>query len=256
MFSVLGIGASGLATENDVLTAVAANIANLNTPGYGSQQPELASGVSTTVRPGGATLLGQALNGGLSVNAGAMLVGNTPEFSSVVEPTQHATNLAIRGNGFFIVSTPNGLAFTRAGLFEIDAGGELVLPGGAKLYPPIYLPLGEAFRISADGVVTASGPTGSKVVGQIKLALIPNPAGLVSLGNNLYGLSANSGTPIVGNPGQNGTGLLQPSAVNQSGTSLAQSLVNLIQAETAYSANAKVISVDQQVIQSTTNLQV
>ncbi|MCY0878399.1 MAG: flagellar hook-basal body complex protein [Firmicutes bacterium] len=116
--------------------------------------------------------------------------------------------------------------------------------------------MGENFRISATGVVTASGPTGSKVVGQIKLAMIPNPAGLVSLGNNLYGLTANSGTPQVVNPGQNGSGLLQASAVNQSGVSLAESLVNLIQAETAYSANAKVIAVDQQVIQSTTNLQV
>lgn len=256
MFNVLGIAANGLNTQNDVIGAIASNIANANTPGYGNRETAIASTGTSVVRPPGARLMGQTLNAGLTMNAGAALVGDTPVFSNGIQPTNTPSNLAIQGDGFFMVSAGGGLAFTRAGVFQIDAGGELVLPSGAKLYPPVYLPAGERFSVSANGVVTVSGPKGPQVVGQVKLASIPNPQGLVALGNNLYGLSANSGKPTMTTPGQNGTGTLMSSAVNQSGTSLAQNLVNLVQAETAYNVNAKVISVDQQVIQSTTNLQV
>lgn len=255
MFNVLGIGANGLNAQNDVLNAVAANIANANTPGYGSRETALASTGNAVQRQPGATLLGQTLSSGLAMNTGASLVSDTPTFSQGIQPTNSASNIAIDGNGFFMVSSPNGISYTRAGLFQIDSGGELVLPGGAKLYPPVNLPVGENFTIAADGVVTVSGVNGPQTVGQVKIASIPNPQGLVAQGNNLYGLSANSGTPTVTVPGQGGTGTLQSSAVNQSGTSLASNMVDLVQAETAYSLNAKVISVDQQVIQSTTNLQ-
>lgn len=253
--SVLGIGASGLNAQSDVLGAIAANIANVNTPGYGSTEPALASTPSVAVRAPGAILMGQTLGSGLTMTTGAGMVANAPIFSNNVETTNVASNLAIEGNGFFMVSGANGMAFTRAGMFELDAGGELVLPGGQKLYPPVVVPTGEQFSIAADGVVTASTPTGPKVVGQVKVASIPNPQGLVSQGGGLYGLSPNSGPPTISVPGQNGTGTLASSAVNQSGANLAQNLVNLVQAETAYSLNAKVITIDQQIIQSTTNLQ-
>jgi flagellar basal-body rod protein FlgG len=183
------------------------------------------------------------------------MVANAPVFSNDVVSTSSPANLAIEGNGFFMVSGASGMAFTRAGMFQVDAGGELVLDNGYKLYPPVTVPAGENFSIAADGVVTVSSPTGPQVVGQVKLASIPNPQGLVNLGDGLYGLSANSGSPTTTIPGQNGTGTLQSSAVNQSGTNLAQNFVNLVQAETAYAMNAKVISVDQQITQSTTNLQ-
>lgn len=190
------------------------------------------------------------------MNAGSAVVGDTPNFSNATTPTNTASNLAIEGNGFFMVSTPNGLALTRAGAFEIDAGGELVLGDGAKLYPPVRIPAGEDFTISANGVVTVAGINGPRVVGQVKLAQVANPQGLLAEGNNLYGVTANSGQPVLVTPGQGGTGLLQSSALNQSATNLAQNLVDLVQAETAYSINAKVVSVDQAVIQATTNLRV
>lgn len=256
MFSVLGIGANGINTQSDVLNAIAANIANANTPGYGARQTAIASTGNAVIRPRGATLLGQTLNSSVSMNAGAALVGNSPVFTNGVQTSTTASNLAVQGNGFFMVSVPGGIAFTRAGMFQIDSGGELVLPNGAKLYPPVNIPQGQKFTVAADGVVTVQGPNGPTTVGQVKLASIPNPQGLIAQGNNLYGLSANSGTPTVTKPGQNGTGTLMSSALNQSGTNLASNLVDLVQAETAYSVNAKVVSIDQQVIQSTTNLQV
>lgn len=255
MNSVLGIGASGLNAQSAVLGAIAANIANVNTPGYGSTEPALVSTVNAAVRPSGSQLMGQTLGTSLNMNFGAGMVANAPVFSNSVQATSNSSNLAIEGNGFFMVSGANGLAFTRAGMFQLDAGGELVLPTGYKLYPPITVPVGEQFSIAPDGVVTVSSPAGPKVVGQVKIAAIPNPQGMVSQGNGVYGLSPNSGKPTITVPGQNGTGALASSAVNQSGTSLAQSFVNLVQAETAYTMNAKVIFVDQQITQSTTNLQ-
>ncbi|MCY0865284.1 MAG: flagellar hook-basal body complex protein [Sulfobacillus sp.] len=256
MFNVLGISTTGLTTESQVLGAVAANIANADTPGYASRVTTLADTGAVTERPPGVSLANQVLAAPLSLNEGALLASDTPSFGQGVQPTQIASNVAVQGAGFFMVSTPSGIAYTRAGNFTLDAGGELVLPSGAKLYPPVVIPQGEPFNISADGVVTVGGAQGPQVVGRIQLADIPNPSGLVALGNNLYGLSVNSGTPVVGAPGQNGLGTLVPSAVNQSGTDLAQNLVNLVQAETVYAMNAKVITVDQTVNQATTNLQV
>lgn len=254
MNSVLGIGSSGLTAQNGVLNAIAANIANVNTPGYAPGEPGLASTVSTVVRPGGTSLMGQTLGPNLTLNAGVGMVANTPIFSNNVQTTSSSSNLAIEGNGFFVVSGPNGLAFTRSGMFQLDARGQMVLPGGQKLYPPVNIPLGDKFNISQNGVVTVAGANGPKVVGQVKIASIPNPQGLVSQGGGLYGLSANSGKPTMTIPGKQGTGTLASSAVNSSGTNLAQSLVSLVQAQTAYSLNAKVITVDQQITQSTTSL--
>lgn len=256
MFNVLGIGANGLTTESQVLNAISSNIANANTPGYGARKTAITNTGSHVVRPKGVTLAGQSLNASLTLNAGAQLAGDVPHFGQGIVSTSTPSNMAISGDGFFMVSVPGGTAFTRAGAFSLDSGGELVLASGAKLYPPVTIPQGSQFSISADGVVNVSGPKGPVKVGQVKIASIPNPSGLVAQGNSLYTLSANSGKPVVTTPGQSGTGTLISSALNQSSTNLASSMVDLVQAETLYNLNAKVITVDQQVNQATTNLHI
>lgn len=257
MISVLGIGESGLVTQSQWMAALASNIANQSTPGYGSRQVEFASLPERSTRPPQLALGGNVLSPGLAYNQGAMLVMDAPQFGQSIVPAPLPGDLAINGKGFFVVQKPGGgLAYTRAGTFAPDASGTLVTPSGARLYPPVVIPPGDSFSVAADGTVTAQGPGGAIVAGRIQIALIPNPAGLTAIGQNLYQTSAASGTPVVVVPGSQGAGTLVSGALNGSGVSLAQSLVSLIQAQTVYGLNAKVVSVGEAITRTTTNLQV
>ena len=105
-----------------------------------------------------------------------------------------------------------------------------------------------SYSIGADGVVTGAFSNGRTTpLAQIALASFPNASGLVNVGNNLLGPSANSGQPSVGAPGTGGRGKLLSGQLEQSNVTLAQQLTDLITAEQAYVADTKVISTSQAV---------
>ncbi len=114
-------------------------------------------------------------------------------------------DLTIQGNGFFQVLLPTGqTAYTRDGGFELDNNGNLVTSSGNLVQPQITIPSqAQSITIAGDGTVTYTQPgqTASSVAGQIQLALFPNPAGLNSIGQNLFEPTDASGNPTVGNPG-------------------------------------------------------
>ena len=258
MLTVLGVGANGINAQSEVLNAISSNIANANTPGYGQQTAITGSLPSSLVRPGNVTLGGQLLGPQLNLAQGVELVSNAPEFGNAIVPSGTPSNMAIDGNGFFSVSLPNGqLAYTRNGNFMLDGNGELVLPSGARLYPPVNIPLGASYTIESNGTVMVQNGGGApKKMAQVKVAMIPNPQGMLSAGNSLYSLSAASGPATMVTPGTHNAGSLMSSSLNQSSTNLAANLVNLVQAETLYNLSAKVVTVGQLVTQATTNLQV
>lgn len=81
-----------------------------------------------------------------------------------------------------------------------------------------------------------------------------NPTGLQSLGENLYGESAASGTPQVSNPGENGLGVLNQSFVETSNVNVAEELVNMIVAQRAYELNSRAITTSDQMLQRLTQI--
>ncbi len=258
MFSVMNIGANGINVQSQVLNALSSNIANANTPGYGERIATTGSMAANLVRPAGVSFGGQVLGPNLSLVGGVTLVSDVPEFGNAIVPSGQVSNLAIEGNGFFTVSLPGGqLAYTRAGNFTLDANGELVLPTGAKLFPPVNVPFGDTYNVEANGTVMVQRAGGTpQKAGQIQLAMIANPQGLLDVGNNLYTLSAASGPATMVTPGTATAGTLVSGSLNQSSTNLATNLVDLIQAETVYNLSAKVVTVGEAVTKATTNLQV
>jgi flagellar hook protein FlgE len=105
-----------------------------------------------------------------------------------------------------------------------------------------------SYSIGSDGVVTGTFSNGKTTpLAQIALASFPNASGLVNVGNNLLGPSANSGQASVGTPGTGGRGKLLSGQLEQSNVTLAQQLTDLITAEQAYVADTKVISTSQAV---------
>lgn len=125
---------SGLNANQDMLGVVGENIANVNTVGYKSSsmtfeqalQQTLSGASSPTATAGGINPVQEAAGGAVNV-AGVQI--NTNE--GTLQSTGINTNLAIQGNGYFIVRTPQGgMAYTRAGDFSRDANGNLVDPNG------------------------------------------------------------------------------------------------------------------------------
>ena len=167
--------------------------------------------------------------------------------------------MVIQGRGFFQVRRPSGeLAYTRAGTFHLDRDGNMVTADGDPLEPQITIPPdAQSITIASDGTVSyfQPGQTAAQLGGQIQLANFQNPAGLNSIGGNLYAPTDASGDPTVGNPGgQEGLGSLLQGYIEQSNVSVVEEFVNLIASQRAYEANSKVVKAADDMYQQVNNI--
>ena len=117
-------GLSGLNANSTYLSVIGNNLANINTVGFKSSAVSFADLVSQTV--GGTSV--NPMQVGLGVVTGSI----SPVFSQgAIENTREATNVAIQGNGFFVVRGDGAQRrYTRAGNFSFDNDGTLVTPDG------------------------------------------------------------------------------------------------------------------------------
>jgi len=146
---------SGLAREMQI---VANNIANAATTGFRSEGLIF----SEFVRP---------MERGASLSMGQGNVRNTSFVQGALTQTNGTFDLAIEGDGFFLVQTPAGERLTRAGAFSPSAEGDLVSYDGYRVLDaggaPIFVPPGADIAISPDGTLSADG----NPLGQIGLVL-------------------------------------------------------------------------------------
>ncbi len=112
-------GLSGLNANGAYLSVIGNNLANINTVGFKASSVTFQDLVSQTV--GGSSV--NPMQVGLGVTTGAI----SPVFSQgAIENTREATNVAIQGNGFFVVRGSGGNSYTRAGNFTFNSEGKLV----------------------------------------------------------------------------------------------------------------------------------
>jgi flagellar basal-body rod protein FlgG len=173
--------------------------------------------------------------------------------------TGNPLDLVIQGNGFFQVRQPSGdIAYTRSGAFQMDKDGSIVTADGSLLQPQITIPsAAQAISIGQDGTVSYTLPnqTASQQAGQIQLATFANPAGMNSMGGNLYSPTDASGTAIVGNPGgTEGLGTVLQGYTEGSNVSVVDEFVNLIVAQRGYEANSKVVKAADDMYSQINNL--
>src|SRR6476660_2366348 len=121
-------GLSGLNANALQLSLIGNNLANVNTPGYKSSTAAFQDLLSQTIAGGSAD---GSLNY-LQVGLGTGVAATDQNFSQgSLQATGVNTNVAIQGQGFFVVEGSDGTNYTRAGDFHIDANGNLVTPDGA-----------------------------------------------------------------------------------------------------------------------------
>jgi flagellar basal-body rod protein FlgG len=240
---------------------IANNLANASTVGFKARRTQFQDLVyQTMVQPGAQAGSQTVVPSGLQLGLGTKPVANEIILTQGnPQQTDNPLDLSIQGRGFFQVRRPSGdLAYTRAGQFQLDRDGNLVTPQGDPLEPQITLPAAaQSVTIAADGTVsyTQPGQTASQVAGQIQLANFANPAGLNSIGSNLYMPTDASGDPVVGNPGgQEGLGTLLQNYTEQSNVSVVEEFINMIVSQRAYEANSKVVKAADEMYQQVNNL--
>jgi len=114
---------SGLSANQEKLSVIGNNLANINTIGFKSSTVNFADLVSQSVG-------GPSANP-MQIGLGVTTQSITPNFSQGgVESTGITTNVAIQGNGLFVVGDASERVYTRAGNFSFDADGALVTPDG------------------------------------------------------------------------------------------------------------------------------
>ena len=141
LYGMMRTGVSGMNAQANRLSTTADNIANSDTTGYKRSSAEF----STLIMPHAAATTIPAASPPRSARRSAQ--------QGVLQYTTSVSDLAVNGNGFFVVQDPSGTPFlTRAGAFVPDAQGRLVNAAGFQLMAYSY----------ANGTPAATVPTASK----------------------------------------------------------------------------------------------
>jgi flagellar basal-body rod protein FlgG len=261
MIRALYSAASGMTAQQLNVDNIAHNLANANTVGYKVRRAQFQDLLyQNLVTPGASAGQQTVVPTGLQLGLGTKAASNEIIFSQGnFVATENPLDIVIQGRGFFQVRLPSGeIAYTRAGSFHLDRDGNLVTADGDPLEPQITVPPdAQAVSIASDGTVsyTQPGQTAAQLAGQIQLANFQNPAGLNTIGRNLYLPTDASGDPTVGNPGgQEGIGTLLQGYLEQSNVSVVEEFINLIVSQRAYEANSKVVKAADDMYQQINNL--
>ena len=259
MLRALYSAAAGMQSQQMNLDNISNNLANVNTTGFKKSKLEFQDLLYQTIRVAGSEQGGgNQLPASLQIGQGSIPIATQRVFTpGELTQTGERLDVAIQGDGFFEVQMTDGtLAYTRDGALKTDSSGRIVTSDGYPLqggFQPV--PAGTTnITISATGAMTyntASGSTNS----QLQIVRFNNPGGLEAMGHNLYKETTASGTPELGEPGQNGFGQLQQGYLELSNVSVVEEMVNLILAQRAYEVNSKAVQAADEMMQQSNNLQ-
>ncbi len=225
--------AAGMLASNLQVSDIANNIANAGTNGYLTVRPVLvpfAPLFLSRLQGGSATPLAEVSSGSA---VGATVLDMSPG------PWRHTgapLAAAINGPGFFAVRTPQGVQYTRAGSFRLDAAGALVSPAGYAVLGANGVPVQVAAADRASAALSPDGAirAGGRVVGQV--GVFQTPAGaLTPAGGGLYALAAGAAPAPVA------AARLSPGWVEGSNVDLVQQMAALLQIQQAYTSDQEAV---------------
>jgi len=258
MLRGLWSAASGMAAQQIQLDVIANNLANVNTISFKKGRAEFQDLMYQTVNQAGSiTAAGNEIPTGIQLGMGTMPSGVQKMFTQGdFQETQNELDMVIEGKGFFRVFSNEADRYTRAGNFKLDTQGNIVTSNGDQLQPGMSVPTNTvSINIDKYGTVTAFDTEGTGTnLGQIELSTFPNPAGLSSLGHNLYSTSDASGEAISAAPGSEGMGTILQGFIEKSNVDVVEEMVSMISAQRAYEINSKAIQTADDMLQTANNL--
>lgn len=258
----LKASASGMRAQQARIDAIANNLANVNTTGFKRSRVSFQDLLYETmqgariVNTGNASALGP-----VQIGRGVAMAGNDRvHVQGSPEATGRDTDLAIMGDGFFMVRLANDeLAFTRDGTFQLSDNGTLVTRDGNPVLSPNEIPIQVPMEGSSDFSVSETGQVSITVdgevvpVGELGLMRFLNPSGLESIGGNLYQRTDAAGEPLVGLPMDSGFGKIAQGFLETSNVEIVQEMVDMIAAQRAYEVNSKAIQTAEEMIDNAIN---
>jgi flagellar hook protein FlgE len=115
-------------------------------------------------------------------------------------------------------------------------------------FPPGSL---QSYSIGNDGTITGLFTNGlTRPLGQVAMAIFPNPDGLQESGSDLYQATNNSGIPVIGSPASGGRGSISAGYLEQSNVDISTEFSSLIITQRGFEANTKVVTTVDQMLQS------
>ncbi|TGD73138.1 flagellar basal-body rod protein FlgG [Mangrovimicrobium sediminis] len=260
MIKSLWTAKTGLEAQQVQMDVISNNLANVSTNGFKRSRAVFEDLLYQNVRQAGANSSSQdTLPSGLQVGTGVRPVATERlHTQGSLQSTGNSRDLAINGEGFFQVLMVDGsTAFTRDGSFQVDENGQLVTASGYPVEPAILIPDNAlSVTISQDGIVsvTTPGNINAEQVGQITLSTFVNPAGLQSIGENLYLETTASGPRNENVPGMNGAGRIYQGYVETSNVNVVEEMVSMIQTQRAYEINSKAVQTSDEMLARLTQL--
>lgn len=241
MNRTLSVAAAGMATQQTILDGIAANLANVDVPGFRVSRTDF----SALISPDGRILAPELGDGHRLFTQGRLDLTNNPH------------DLAIEGEGFFVVVSPSGArAYTRAGNFSPDAAGVLRLPNGAALEGVRLPPATATYTVDETGKVLAqvAGRSGDVGAGRIPLATFANPAALRLSPDGLFYQTAAAGRTHAGQAGSV-LGKIKQRFLERANVTVVAAMMAVLAAQRAYEANAKVVQAADEMLRLANNLE-
>ncbi|RMI03642.1 flagellar hook protein FlgE [Cellulomonas triticagri] len=153
MLRSLFSGISGLRSHQTMLDVTGNNIANVNTTGFKASQIQFQDTLSQMLNAAAAPQGGQGGQNPAQVGLGVQVAGITTSFTQgAAQLTGRSTDMMISGDGFFVVRQGTQQYYTRAGSFDFDSTGQMVLPGDGAIV--------QGWAADANGVIDTSSPVG------------------------------------------------------------------------------------------------
>ncbi len=286
MIRSLSTGISGIQQFQQRMDVISNNIANVNTTGFKSGRVNFADSFSQTLR--GSTSADGTSSGTSAIQIGSGVLTaaiNNQYTQGGLARTGVTTDLAISGDGFFVVRDPVTSAqfVTRAGDFRLDANNYLITITGLRVQgysdsslstigdiqvdavdrPADLDPDAEYVSFSLDnlGRVKVRLTDGSEYDrGQILLQRFSDPQALIKEGLNLYSGIGSAGplggasAPQPAPPGSYGLGRIESGALELSNVDLANEFSGMITTQRAFQASARIITTSDEMLQELVNL--
>src|SRR5699024_2715395 len=175
------IGKSGLHAQQEAMNITAHDLANLNTTGYKGKNIAFRELMTNAVTEKDVHLSGNAGNPVISRGVKGAAVANDTGQGSFIS-SDAPFHLAIAGEGFFGVQTPDGLRLTRDGAFSLNGAGTLVNDQGEAVDATFFVPQNQwpAGNVSvlASGEIRVESENGNTLVGQINVYMPTDPSTL------------------------------------------------------------------------------
>jgi flagellar basal-body rod protein FlgG len=258
MMRGLWTAATGMSAQQSNVSAIANNLANVNTSGFKKSRVNFQDLMYQNLRNAGvSTSEGSKLPVGVQVGMGTKVISVSKNFQQGdYSHTNNPLDLAIDGRGFFKVISNNREVYTRAGSFKTDKDGNIMDSNGSRLQPEFAIP-SQATTITIDsgGKLVATDSSG-KELGSVQLQVYDflNSAGLQAIGQNYFIPTEASGDPVEGNPGTDQFGTISQGFLEMSNVDIVEEMVSMIMAQRAYEISAKAIQTGDEMLQQVNNL--